>query len=352
LEYTLVLYLLLIGLTCTTSFFKFKLTGIQRTVIAVCLSASFPIFLSAFRYGNGADYFLYERIFKTFCNGQIFHEVKSLELGYIVLTEICSTISNSPFFFFLINALLINIFFFWGIYKESCNVPLSILFFFITGTFFDSFNGLRQYIATAIIFCSYKYILEKNKKEFLLTVLLASLFHYSALIMIPIYYISRYRLTMVKTTLLLLSEVIAGSFIYQIITYLLQFTRYSFFLTSVEYKIDITYGSILYTTIITIVCYIYLNNKKGAIGQMLTTLQVIICACSLTSLFIPLSARLQYYFLPFEIIIIPEIIKSIKIRSNKILISMFFIVMYSAIVGYGMICNDWFNAIPYHLYPF
>ena len=349
----MIVYFFLIVTTCAISVFRYKIIRISSTTASVLLSALIPSLISACRYGNGADYFLYERIFNTFCNGDIFFEVKSLEVGFMLLTMCCSAISESPFFFFLICALLINYFFIWGIYKMSPNVLFSILLFFITGTFFDTFNGLRQYIAASIVFCSYKFIIERNRKNFILTIIAASLFHYSALIMVPFYYLSKFRFNFCKACILLISEAVAGTTLYSIITYFLQYTRYSYFLTSVEYKIDITIGSILYTSVITLIAFIYLNNchcRQDATYKTFLSLQVIICAISITSLFLPLSSRLQYYFLPFEIIIIPKIISSIRKAGNKIILASFFIFLYLGIVGTGMLFYGWFGAIPYKFY--
>ena len=56
------------------------------------------------------------------------------------------------------------------------------MFLFIFGFFyFDSLNAIRQYIATFIVIISHKHIFDK-KWKFLLSVIIALLFHYSAII--------------------------------------------------------------------------------------------------------------------------------------------------------------------------
>ena len=68
---------------------------------------------------------------------------------------------------------------------------LTALFIFVASTDYLSFmhNGIRQFIAVAIIFSASKFIFEKNYIPALLVVLIASRFHGSALLMIPVIFI-------------------------------------------------------------------------------------------------------------------------------------------------------------------
>ena len=101
----------------------------------------------------------------------------------------------------LITNVLIVISFFINI-QECLN--LVYLFILHQVLYSVSMNGIRQSLAAAIIFAATKYILNGNFKKFLWLVLLASTFHQTALIFIPIYFIVR-RKAWTKATFILLS---------------------------------------------------------------------------------------------------------------------------------------------------
>lgn len=62
------------------------------------------------------------------------------------------------------------------------------IFLFVVSTDYLSWmhNGMRQFIAVAIIFTGFRYLLERQHLKMILLILLASLFHGSALLMLPI----------------------------------------------------------------------------------------------------------------------------------------------------------------------
>lgn len=75
--------------------------------------------------------------------------------------------------------------------KYSCDFFMSTFIFVSTGTFIWMLNGMRQFIAVSILFFCSGYIKDGKFFRFLIAVLIASSFHTSALMMIPIYFIVR-----------------------------------------------------------------------------------------------------------------------------------------------------------------
>ena len=83
---------------------------------------------------------------------------------------------------FLITALITFVSFFKGIRYHS--IPIGIFFslaFAQTGFFYDQFNTIRQLCATGIVFYALRYIFD-DKLKYIFFILIASMFHYSALI--------------------------------------------------------------------------------------------------------------------------------------------------------------------------
>lgn len=74
--------------------------------------------------------------------------------------------------------------------RYSAYVPLSIYLYVTSMSYYSAFNGVRQWLAAAIVFYSYRYLFS-NRTRFFALVLLASMIHNSAFIMIPLYYFVR-----------------------------------------------------------------------------------------------------------------------------------------------------------------
>ena len=74
--------------------------------------------------------------------------------------------------------------------KYSSMYILSIFFFVASADYIWMFNGIRQFTAVTIIFAATALILKKKIIPFVFVVLFASLFHQTALIMIPIFLIT------------------------------------------------------------------------------------------------------------------------------------------------------------------
>lgn len=141
----------------------------------------------------GVDTFRYERHFNNIANLSSVKELINYgsDIGYVFFQKIVSLFS-SDFQTFLIFVAII-IFFLLGIfiYKYSSGYFISYLLFISLGLYHFSFTGIRQSISMIIILWTYKFILEKKAVKFFIVVLIASLFHSSALIFTPMYFLAR-----------------------------------------------------------------------------------------------------------------------------------------------------------------
>ena len=113
------------------------------------------------------------------------------DFGFNILQLLLQNVSNDPQILIFSTALITNVLIVITLYKYSRMIELSLFVFIASGMYTVSMNGIRQSLAAAIIFAATKYILDGNFKKFLLVILLASTFHQTALIFIPIYFIVR-----------------------------------------------------------------------------------------------------------------------------------------------------------------
>ncbi len=74
-----------------------------------------------------------------------------------------------------------------GIYKLSRIPFLSLIFYISSNYFLQEFGQIRVGVASAIFLLAIPDIANKNYKEYLIKTIIAVLFHYSAIIMLPLY---------------------------------------------------------------------------------------------------------------------------------------------------------------------
>jgi len=135
-----------------------------------------------------AYYNVFFREFSYFDLSSIFQN--QFEPGFSILTLILKRLGSGEIIFHTTFALLC-LFFFYQFYKKNNQLlHLAVFFAFTTGFVFLMMNGVRQVIAIAIISLSIKHIYTKQFVRYALLIILASLFHYSALLMLPIYLLS------------------------------------------------------------------------------------------------------------------------------------------------------------------
>lgn len=93
--------------------------------------------------------------------------------------------------------------------KFSSNYLFS-LFLFVASTDFISWmnNGIRQFLAVALIFAATELMLKKRYIAMIAIILVASLFHGSALIMIPIMFIMQGKAWNIRTVLFILASLL------------------------------------------------------------------------------------------------------------------------------------------------
>ncbi|MZQ83644.1 EpsG family protein [Paenibacillus sp. 5J-6] len=164
------------------------------------------ILVSGLRKNIGDTYF-YKLTYTNVPTYTWEHISSAKEKGFIFLQLLLNKITPDPQILIFTTALLTNALIVMVLYRYSKLFELSIYTYITSGLYIISMNGMRQFLAGAILFAGTKYLMEGNWKRYMLLVLLASSIHQSALILIPIYFIVR-RKAWTKTTMLLLAAAI------------------------------------------------------------------------------------------------------------------------------------------------
>jgi transmembrane protein EpsG len=140
----------------------------------------------------GTDTFYYIQEYYAFYDEFNYSNIflNYLEPGHAFISYQLNNLEQSHTIYLLTFSTL-SLFFFFLFYKDKKEyLPWAIFFAFCIGFIFLMMNGIRQGLAISILALSIKYVTNRNPLKFLGIVLFASLFHYSALLMLPIYFIN------------------------------------------------------------------------------------------------------------------------------------------------------------------
>jgi hypothetical protein len=115
------------------------------------------------------------------------------DIAYVFLIKILNIFSNDYSLFFFIFSLLIFPPILAAINKYSINILLSVLIF-ILYYYCYTLNIMRQFIVIGLFYCfGIDFILKKEQIKYYFLIFFCFLFHFSALIFIPIYFIINHK---------------------------------------------------------------------------------------------------------------------------------------------------------------
>lgn len=165
---------------------------IKRKTLFLIITFFILLFFSGFRYDVGVDWASYYNYFgKDFWAMTERYHTKEMEPLNILLKEILMLYGMENGSYWIWAMAVITLFFtFSGIYFLSKDCKISILLYISMGFFFFTLNGIRQHCAVAISFFSILFIQNRRFFPFLITIIIAFGFHYTAIIMLPLYFLA------------------------------------------------------------------------------------------------------------------------------------------------------------------
>lgn len=182
------LYIGIILLLVLFSFFDLMgLKRSQKTLFMIIIFFLF-VFQDGLRWETGSDWQAYRIYFESFASYGNWRA--PFEIGYKYLNYIVYFFSNNYSAFLIIHAIII-----YSLYLKSINdytmYPLvtSLCFYFL---FFGYMMGMnRQGVAIAICVFSLRYVTSRESIKFFALILIASLFHFSAMIFSIAYFLNK-----------------------------------------------------------------------------------------------------------------------------------------------------------------
>ncbi|MEG0691600.1 MAG: EpsG family protein [Oscillospiraceae bacterium] len=279
------------------------------------LASYFQIFiLSYFRVHIGYDYDMYaEGFLKMGIKGFSTLEYLDWEYGFNLYTKLIASISNNQTIYFGITALICLIPVAIFIYRNSKMIWLSTLLYVNLSFFYCTMNFLRQSIAIGLSLIAWEFLKKRKFLLFTLIILVASTFHSTVLILLPVYFIVNCK-PKVQTELL---------YCYGLLFFYISSDGFIDLLTDVfhsDYKDSIfireglpfVYALIPIAILILTLCYkeklIAFDSNNKYLIQMLYLSVFFMIIMSRHAIL----ERLSYYSYSYVILLLPELILTIK----------------------------------------
>lgn len=156
--------------------------GFLGEVFKYCFVFYPVVFLYGFRYRVGVDYNAYLQFYRYIqASDKIPFFNSYMEPGYVFLNYLASKFFVEGYGIFIINGIVLFLLI-YVIQKQypRMNKSLSV-YIFLMVYFGFSCNGIRQMIAVLILLYGYIFLLEQKMKSYIVVVLIATLFHSSAI---------------------------------------------------------------------------------------------------------------------------------------------------------------------------
>lgn len=312
-------YLLLIG------YENPKINNKRKSYILVGLML-LCVYFSAFRDGLGSDYTAYQ----SYCERVVYHSSSWLlmEPFPALLYSLCYNTSLSAVLFFLVTSIIICVSSLW-IYSRFQNFYLAaFLFLTYTNLYLASFNLVRQFTAASIVLLATYYFVMKNKSPlFFLFVILAFLWHKSAILCVFIYFLGQKRFNSFFWIFAIILSWIAPInllFNIPIIGDLFNVLNYMDNVSHSEASYSRTSLSNIYMHIMLLICMIGKSKIKGDdkpffyISLKLSIISVLFCNISANS--IPFAYRYGIFFSTFLPILFSYLPSVINKSTAKLLV--------------------------------
>lgn len=291
----------------------------QQAVNAVATAAVFVILflLAALRIEVGNDYGTYVvTCHEIFQKGYVVTEP-----GYNLVVRILYTLSGKEDYllmFAVFAAAIVGIFL--KVFKDQSDSFFLSLFMFMTmGIYFRTFNTVRYYFALAVATYALRYVVnitKENAIKFLLLILFAATFHKSVIVVIPLYLIAAFPWAKWMYIAVCAVAIILPVFKNRIME--LAVKIYPSYKDTVyineHHSITENLPAIAGCAAILFICLVFYKDaiRDRRDNKMYFHMCFMAIALYLGCYFVPLVTRFGYYLITSQILLVPNIICSVK----------------------------------------
>lgn len=323
--------------------FDFKIIG-GRTIYALLASLALILFVGLRSTEVGIDTAMYKQIFDwTTEYSSIYEGYTSWKSGGVEPLFYFITYYFAKFFNFqtyLIALAVISISpVIYVIWKYSRNMCYSIFLYIAFGYLSFALSGLRQAAAIGICMLAFDAMIEKRGKKYVILIILAILFHRSAVLFIPVWWLNKIKKGRYAFLVFWVSLLSIFALRYSLFSFLNIFARQSYSIASTDQGGYRMFMVMLFTVIVGWIYYyrfIKLETGNSISWLLLLLVSISVLMWPVANLNAELN-RMYYYYHIFIILYIPNLIQSIKGKEKIVIFLVFFLVgcyyLHSYIIG-------------------
>lgn len=263
-------------------------------------------------------------------------------------------LANQQHYFYIF--AIFHIILMWFLYKyivqQSSNVMLSVFFLLTTVFFTFSLSGIRQSIATAIVFYALKYIKQKKSLHYIIYLGIACLFHSSAVIYILFLVLGKININrFVGFALPMIASLFSFSGSEFVSRIILNLNFYSEYVGSRYYTGAYDKQHQLFTIVMCLSVFLlyYIVPKKEWVNlKLYLNINFVLLLVAIIMPILPTPSRTIYMFVLVHVILIPKLISVIKDYRSKVIITMFFVLGYFIFFSITVLQRNAYETLPYH----
>lgn len=288
------------------------------------------ILVAGLRYRVGTDYLAYYRGFEGY-SYDLFQRIKDFdEPGIRLISYIVHWFTNDAAVYIFVCAFVTLFLMLRTVFRYSTQLFMAGMLFVFLGCWHGAFNGIRQFLAAAIIFSAYPFLRNRQFWKWTLFVFIGFLFHKSAIIMIVPYFFAHRKIDWKNTLFIIIGCIIV----------FYSYDRLYGFVDAImgeETNWSISYMSRslnifrVLVGVIPAIFYLYSfrNIEKSADDTFWLNLLIIQAVAMVISSQSAYIARIILYTTPFSAIAIPELNKKLddryRVAVSWIILILFFV---------------------------
>ncbi|MCM1461037.1 MAG: EpsG family protein [Bacteroides sp.] len=293
------------------------------------------IIMQAFRYNVGTDYHAYNVLFSEIIKGPNNYVYKSYHKEPLYLLEniISYKLFGDSTGLFLINAIIECVFIFLALdyFKDKISMPMGyvLCYFMIYPSFF---NMERQAVATAIVWFSLRFLVEKKFIKFMICILVAACFHNTAIIALALYLIHYIRKVLSDKRVWVIIGVIVLIIVFRlkeitvfVMNIIPRLAVYNLYVLDSNQGVSMAFIS---QVLLLLPCLIFLSSLKKNEGytNIYIYLYLIDVMILVIASFTAYGIRLMTYFNISIIILISMTCNSLKNKANRMFIKSAYVI--------------------------
>lgn len=314
-----------------------------------------PVLISTIRYNVGTDYFSYVSIFRDVnCHDlKLALKLYGKEPFFLFLNKLAFLLFHNEIGVFFLSSFLIHLFIIWGIdyFKSYISMPLA-LFIYYSVHFIFGLNGIRQMIAISIIFFGLRFIYQKKLWFYVLSVITATMFHNTAIFCIVFYFmvyehnIKIYRL---KKTIYYIAILFSPILLMYGIKLASKIPFFNHYLHYAKQDVDLGLGFLLEIAPVIFPFFVYKKSiiDRNKYFEPIILLSLLNLPFQYVGYFINWGSRLVLYTNSIYYILVPLVINSVKNSKNKILLFVYYIMIFSLYFIITFVIKNYHEAFPY-----